>query len=44
LLYGLGGVIAPFIAIKFIDVLLPITWTRIKRINGFHGFYNISII
>jgi len=24
LLYGLGGVIAPFIAIKFIDVLLPI--------------------
>jgi len=24
LLYGLGGVIAPFIAIKFIDILLPI--------------------
>jgi K+-transporting ATPase ATPase B chain len=24
LLYGLGGVVAPFIAIKFIDVLLPI--------------------
>ena len=24
LIYGLGGVIAPFIAIKIIDVLLPI--------------------